>query len=148
MTDLTQLIAHYEIERCLIRFARAMDYRDWRAFDDLILADATADFGTGLLHGRGAIVNLMRQFLDHCGPTQHLLGNVLVDLEGDSATSHAYVHDRHLPVGGATAPTYYTLGDYHDRWVKRDGQWWLLERIKDNRANVGPLSVFGIEENE
>lgn len=145
MSDaLASLVAQHEIERCLIRFARAMDYRDWVALGELMCDDVTADFGTGLLNGREAIVGLIRQYLDACGPTQHLLGNILVDVAGDHAQSHAYVHDRHLPTGGATSPTYYTLGDYHDRWIKVDGRWLLLERMKDNRANVGPLSVFGL----
>lgn len=143
---LAKLIARQEIADCLVRFSRAMDYRDWAAFDALVASDAVADMGNGLLNGRAQIVGLMREFLDACGPTQHLLGNMLIEVTGDEATSHTYVHDRHLPQGGATAPTFYTLGDYHDRWQRRDGRWWMVERMKDNRVNVGPMSVFGMDE--
>lgn len=141
--ELQRLVDERAIEQCLIRFARAMDYRDWAAFDDLVCEDATAEMGTGLLHGRAAMVALMRQYLDHCGPTQHLLGNVLVSVDGDEATSHAYVHDLHLPAGGANTPTFHTLGDYHDRWRRIDGVWRMTSRVKDNRAHVGSLGVFG-----
>lgn len=147
MSDaIASLIAQHEIERCLIRFARAMDYRDWTALGALMCDDVTGNFGTGLLHGREAIIDLIRQYLDACGPTQHLLGNILVEVDGNKAHSHAYVHDRHLPAGGTTSPTYYTLGDYHDNWIKLGDKWLLLKRVKDNRANVGPLSVFGMQD--
>jgi hypothetical protein len=33
----------------------------------------------------------MTQFLDICGPTQHLIGSILVDVNGDEAPSRAYV---------------------------------------------------------
>lgn len=144
--ELANLIAQREIENRLIRFARAMDYKDWAAFDGLIAEDAVADMGTGLLQGRAAIVDIMRLYLERCGTTQHLLGNILVEVDGDQAISHAYVHDNHLPANGATSPTFYTLGDYHDRWKRVDGHWWMVERIKDNRANVGSMSVFGMDD--
>lgn len=144
--QIARLVARQEVADCLVRFARAMDYRDWAAFDTLVAEGAVADMGSGPLRGRAEIVGIMRRYLDACGPTQHLLGNVLIDVAGDTATSHAYVYDQHLPPGGATAPTFHTLGDYHDRWQRRDGRWWLVERIKDNRANVGSMAVFGMTE--
>ena len=129
------------IERALIRLARAMDDRDWTQVSDIIAEDATGDLGTGTLHGSAAIVELVRSFLDNCGATQHLLGNVLVDVCGDHATSRAYVHDLHLS-GRSPAKAFHTLGDYHDRWERRSGEWRLVERIKRNRASVGSLEVF------
>ena len=63
-----------------------------------------------------AIVNLLRSFLDACGPTQHLLGNVLIEVQGDRASSRAYVSDMHLGSGVTEGQTFSTLGDYHDEW--------------------------------
>jgi hypothetical protein len=130
-----------DIERALIRFARAMDDRDWNTLSNILAPDAFGDFGTGRLEGSAAIIELIRGFLDKCGVTQHLIGNVLVDVDGDHATSRAYVRDLHL---SRTNPelTFHTLGDYRDRWERRDGRWWLVERVKDNRATVGSLEVF------
>ena len=131
-----------DIERALIRLARAMDDRDWAQVSDIIAEDATGDLGTGTLHGCAAIVELVRSFLDNCGATQHLLGNILIDVSGDHATSRSYVHDLHLS-SGSPERTFHTLGDYHDRWERRLGEWRLVERIKHNRASVGSMEVFG-----
>lgn len=134
-----------EIERALIAFARAMDYRDWDSMSEILSADVVGDFGTGPLQGSDTIIAMIRGFLDNCGPTQHLIGNVLVEVDGDRATSRAYVQDLHLSRSNPEL-TFHTLGDYHDRWERRDGCWRLVERIKDNRATVGSLDVFAAEE--
>ncbi|BBY42309.1 nuclear transport factor 2 family protein [Mycolicibacterium celeriflavum] len=139
---LQRLLDERDIERALYTTARAMDDHDWSAVAEVFADDATGDLGTGPLVGSGAIVALIRSYLDACGPTQHLLGNVIVDVAGDSAVSRAYVHDLHLSADGAER--FYTMGDYRDRWERRAGRWRIVERIKVNRAHVGPLeSVFG-----
>jgi 3-phenylpropionate/cinnamic acid dioxygenase small subunit len=139
--DLRLLAEQRAIERALVRLARAMDDRDWATLARILADDAVGDLGTGHLEGGAAIIEVIRGYLDHCGPSQHLLGNVLVDITGDKAVSVAYVHDLHL---SAREPrtTFHTLGDYHDRWERRDGAWRLVERIKRNRATVGSLDVF------
>ncbi|GAB1811075.1 nuclear transport factor 2 family protein [Mycobacterium sp. MUNTM1] len=139
--DLRSIADERAIERALVRLARAMDDRDWATLADIIADDAIGDSGSGRLEGSAAIIDLIRGYLDSCGPTQHLLGNVLVDVSGEAAVSVAYVHDLHL---SAREPqtTFHTLGDYRDRWERRDGAWRLVERIKRNRATVGSLQVF------
>ncbi len=120
-----------------------MDDRDWAAMAEILAADAQGDFGTGRLHGSAAIIDLIRGFLDSCGPTQHLLGNVVIDVDGDTATSRAYVHDVHLSADADPSGRFYTLGDYRDTWQRcSDGVWHLTQRIKSNRAHVGSLDVF------
>ncbi|MBW0016698.1 MAG: nuclear transport factor 2 family protein [Mycobacterium sp.] len=131
------------IERALNLFGRAMDDRDWPSMADILAEDAQGDFGTGRLHGSAAIIDTIRGFLDSCGPTQHLLGNVVVEVTGDAAVSRAYVRDVHLSSDAGSPARFYTLGDYKDTWRRRaDGTWCLTERIKFNRAYVGSLDVF------
>jgi hypothetical protein len=111
---------------------------------EILADDAHGDFGTGRLDGAAAIIDLIRGYLDNCGATQHLLGNVLVDVHGDSAVSRAYIRDVHLDSTNAPDTRFYTIGDYHDTWQRRpDGSWRLVERIKANRGYVGTLEVFG-----
>ena len=133
-----------DVERALNLFARAMDDRDWAAMAEILAEDAQGDFGTGRLEGSAAIIEMIRGFLDGCGPTQHLLGNVVIDVMGDTAVSRAYIRDVHLNSAGDPSTRFYTIGDYHDTWRRRrDGSWCLTERVKANRAYVGALDVFG-----
>lgn len=141
--DLSTLLAEREIQRAIVRMARAMDERDWAALDDILLPDATANLGMGTVAGRAAIVAFIRTFLDDCGPTQHLLGNLLVDVDGETAMSRCYVSDMHKGQGEKAHLTFSTLGDYHDQWRKVDGRWRMTHRTKLNRAQLGDISVLG-----
>jgi len=143
MPDLQTLIDERAIYRQLCRFAEAMDEREWHKLDDVMLEDAEADYGIGRRIGRAAIVAEMRSFLDDCGPTQHLLANVRIDVNGDQARSSAYVADMHVGTGDRAHLIFRTLGGYRDRWVRTDAGWRMAERIKDNRAHVGDISVLG-----
>jgi hypothetical protein len=140
---LDMLLAEREIYRALVRFARAMDHRDWNALDAIVLPGATADLGLGPVQGREAIVGVMRSFLDDCGPTQHLLGNVMIEVAGDSARSSCYVSDMHKGTGARAALTFSTLGEYHDRWQREGGVWRMAHRTKLNRAHIGDIGVLG-----
>ncbi|MGE2817203.1 nuclear transport factor 2 family protein [Mycobacterium heidelbergense] len=141
--DLQRLCDERDVQRALTLFARAMDDRDWTAMAEILADDAEGDFGTGRLHGSAAIIELIRGFLDSCGPTQHLLGNVVIDVDGDAAVSRSYIRDVHLRSDADPSARFYTLGDYKDTWQRRgDGTWCLTERIKANRAHVGSLGIF------
>lgn len=140
---LDDLIAERTITRALTLIARAMDDRDWAALDDLTVPDMTANLGTGELGSRAELVASIRSFLDACGPTQHLLGNVVVDVDGDTATSRAYVSDLHLGAGDRSGVTFQTLGDYHDSWVRHGDAWLLTRRVKLGRGHVGSFTVLG-----
>lgn len=141
--DLETLIAEREITRAIHRFARAMDERDWGALDTVMTEDATADLGMGALRGRANIVAFIRSFLDECGPTQHLIGNLVVDVDGDRATSRCYVRDMHKGAGSRAHLDFSTLGEYHDRWIRRNGTWWMTHRHKLNHAHLGSIEVLG-----
>lgn len=141
--NLDTLLAERAIYRQLVQVARGMDARDWDGLLGLMTADVTADLGTGSLSGGAEIIALLRSFLDACGPTQHLLGNVLIDVDGDTAHSRAYVSDMHLGVGPREGLTFCTLGDYHDRWRREDGEWKLCHRSKLNRGHIGSFAVLG-----
>ncbi len=136
------LIAEREIYRQLIKFARAMDNRDWETIKSITTSDLTADFGLGEIQGSAAVIESIQSFLDNCGTTQHILGNILIDVVGDQATSKSYVSDMHLCKDTKKETYFRTLGDYSDKWLNIEGTWLMTQRIKDNRATMGSLDVF------
>jgi hypothetical protein len=136
------LLAEREIYRQLVKFSRAMDERDWLGLENIATEGITADLGTGQLQGRTALVECMRRFLDDCGPTQHMLGNVLIEVAGDSANSRAYINDLHLGARPKQHLFFRTLSDYRDEWQKVDGTWRMSHRTKINHAHIGSLEIF------
>lgn len=140
--NIETLIAEREIYRQLVIFARAMDDRDWDTIQSITTGDLKAEFGMGEIQGNVAVIEFIRSFLDNCGTTQHILGNILIDVDGDKATSESYVSDMHLSKDTTKDIDFRTLGNYFDQWSKIDGSWLMTHRIKDNRATVGSLDVF------
>jgi hypothetical protein len=141
--SIESLLAERTIYRNMVGFARAMDERDWTALEEFTRADMTADLGRGELVGRDNIVRFIRSFLDKCGATQHLLGNVIIDVDGTTAQSSADVIDMHLGSGEKAGLTFHTLGRYNDQWLKVDERWLMVRRVKENRGWVGALEIFG-----
>ena len=143
--DLEQLLAEREIYRKLVMFSCAMDERDWDAIERLTTDDVEADVGLGMQEGRESLIETFRRFLDQCGTTQHMLGNVLIEVDGETAASQAYVADLHVGMGSKKDLTFRTLGVYHDEWVKTDGVWLMSRRIKRNRETIGSMDVFSAD---
>jgi hypothetical protein len=143
--DVDLLLAERAIARQIVRFARAMDDRDWDTIREIVMEDATSDVGTGPLEGAEQLIEVMEMFLSACGATQHLIGSVLVDVDGVTATSRAYVRDVHLGSGEASDLTFSTIGDYHDTWERVGDDWRMRSRTKHNRGQIGTLAVFGID---
>lgn len=140
-----------EIYRAIVGIARAMDERDWDTIEAVTAPDFTGDVGSGPLGSGAEMIALLRSFLDDCGPTQHLVGTVLIDVgtgdEGDgddvdTATSRAYVADMHLGVGDKAGLFFRTLGDYHDTWRRGSDGWKLVHRIKRMSGTVGDITVL------
>ena len=77
--------------------ATALDTRDWDALGALFTESAT---GYGVT-GRAAIVEMVRDHLGGCGPSQHLLGNhrVECDLDGDPDRARSRTYGRVFHVG-------------------------------------------------
>ncbi|MFK4762647.1 nuclear transport factor 2 family protein [Microbacterium sp. ZW T5_45] len=87
------------VHRAVRGRARAMDERGWTGLTAILDAAVEADFGTGRVSGSGVVVATIRGYFDNCGPTQHLLGNVIVDVAGGHGTQPR-VHPRHAPERG------------------------------------------------
>lgn len=112
------------IEAALYGVATALDTRDWAALGAAFAEDA---HGYGK-EGRAAIVAQVRAHLGGCGPSQHLLGNVRVTVDGDTARSLAYARVFHVGAGDATGAFYECMGEYRDAWARTPEGWRLTRR--------------------
>ncbi|MFI9411267.1 nuclear transport factor 2 family protein [Nocardia gamkensis] len=99
-------------------YAYALDERAWPQLDDVFADEAVARYAGPdgpLLEGRPAIIEAIRSFLDDCGPTQHLLGNHLIELDHDMARSKCKARVAHYGAGDRSSLIpYECFGIYHD----------------------------------
>lgn len=128
----------------LARFARILDSRDWAAVGDVFAEDVTFDYGDGREQaGLEAMRTQFRAFLDGCGPSQHLLGSIAITIEGDAATSHAYVQARHQGRGAKADRIFDTHGDYLDHWRRGPEGWRIVRRAVRWSMHIGDPGVLG-----
>ena len=122
----------------LVEVAAALDTRDWATLGAAFTADA---HGYGAV-GREAIVARVRAHLGGCGPSQHLLGNVRVTVDGDTASSLTYGRVHHVGTGSAAGAFYECLGEYRDTWARTPSGWLLTGRRFAVSIELGDRSVL------
>ncbi|MGZ8813386.1 MAG: nuclear transport factor 2 family protein, partial [Mycobacterium sp.] len=77
-------IERQQIIDTLNTYATCLDTRDWLGLNNVFHPQAVGIYAV-TLNGRAAIVDSIRSFLDGCGPSQHLLGNYQISIDGDNA---------------------------------------------------------------
>ena len=126
-------------------FARILDRKQWDRIPDVFAGDVAFNYGDGQEQAGIAALRLnFTRFLDRCGPTQHLLGSIQIDIDGDTAISRAYVQARHQGSGDKSRAIFDTNGEYTDRWARRPEGWRIVRRDAKWFAHHGDPGVIGI----
>ena len=138
-----QLLLERELYRVLCRYARACDERDWAAMAQVFTPACVADYGGHHCANRETIVAMIRAHLGGCGPSQHLLGNFLVDHSGAAApSSRISVRAAHRGSGDRKALRYEALGDYLDHWVLTVEGWRIARRTMCMTLEMGDRNML------
>ena len=140
--NLEVLLEQKKIEGVLLAYATALDERNWASLEELFSADAVTDYrGIGMFEGRKAIVAVVRDFLGACGPTQHMITNIRVDLQGSTASSSCYLQATHGGIGAHAGHTMTVWGEYRDRLEQRPEGWRIVHRTLVVQHVVGDVGV-------
>jgi|TARA_R100000501_G_scaffold17919_2_gene35015 ketosteroid isomerase-like protein len=132
-----------EILNQLARFARVVDAKDWDAVSDVFADDVVFDYGDlGEERGIVALRDQFRRYLDNCGATQHLIGSIILNRDGDHLVSRAYVQARHQGAGGRADRFLDTNGEYVDRWEERPEGWRIVRRDAVWAIHMGDFSIL------
>jgi hypothetical protein len=143
-----------ECTELVSRVARAIDRCDADMLADLFHPDATDD--------HGIFIGTASEFIDWVIPllktmkrTQHMIGQVLIEVDGDYAAGESYFVAHHVLAGPDGDIFMIAAGRYLDRFERRDGKWKISHRqavydwnssapLTDNfdRAGTGP-QTFG-----
>jgi len=120
--------ARDEIVDLLLRYARAVDTKDWALLASCFVDDVEADYGViGSWRDAGSLVAFMEEAHAGMGPTQHRLTNFAVEVDGDRATSSTYVHSVTVLASGPD-DWIDTIGAYDDEFVGGPGGWRISRR--------------------
>lgn len=144
-TAVRALLDEREIVRVCLRYATALDTRDWALLRTCFTPDAVADYdGIGQCHGYEAIEEVCRGALTPLDHSQHLLGNLEADVDGDEAAARCYLQAQHVRAGTPGGPNFVIAGVYTDRFVRTPDGWRISRRhlatwwTEGNPAVVAP----------
>jgi ketosteroid isomerase-like protein len=128
------------------RYASALDTHDWPALAGLFTEDATWEYPSAHLRhvGPSAIVAAIREPLERLDGTQHLVGNQIVVLDGDSAEHQCYTQAQHVRAGAVGGNLFTSGVRYVDR-LRRDSDGWRFHRrvLKSMWRSGNPVVLTG-----
>ncbi len=133
----------FAIIAALDRYAEVLDLRDWEGLTDVFTGDVRFDFQVWQAHDLATATRNIRSFLDGCGPSQHLLGNYRIELDGDRARSRCYGRVMHFGKGPHAGKTFESWMDYADEWVRTEVGWRSNARTARSSMQLGDPSLLG-----
>jgi 3-phenylpropionate/cinnamic acid dioxygenase small subunit len=137
-----QLLDEKSIIDVCIRYATAIDDRDWERLRSCFVPDAVGTYHADrMLTGYPAIEEAVRTAVTPLSRTQHLVANFTVVLGGDEASSRCYLHAQHVRSGIPGGETFVIAGRYSDRFVRTDDGWRIRERRLDRWWTAGNPAV-------
>ena len=127
--DVAAIADRLAITDLIHRYCRSVDRLDVPLGHSIWHDDAVADYGS-IYQGPGkGVIDLIcaqhRRALHHL----HQVSNILIELQGDRASSESYVTATLRVQAGAQMRQIGVWGRYVDRWSRRDGRWGLDKRI-------------------
>jgi uncharacterized protein (TIGR02246 family) len=115
------------IRQLVARYCHYIDSVQIEEWLDCFTENGAFDFFGSRTEGREALRELGAgmEATQASTPMRHIVTNVIVDVDGDTATSSSYLQilmaDR--------PPTMMTSGRYQDRLQRVDGRWRFVERV-------------------
>jgi hypothetical protein len=108
------------------RYCRMLDTKDWQGYAALLTEDVVLDVSAGtqvpVITGRAAALRQIQSSI-LTATTAHQVHSPEIRIDGDEAHVVWAMQDRVL--WGPERPSITGYGHYHERWVRRKGEWKL-----------------------
>ncbi|MBM4268157.1 MAG: nuclear transport factor 2 family protein [Deltaproteobacteria bacterium] len=116
------------IRDVLVRYATAIDDKNWALLRTCFTADASTDYGDiGKWSDADGIVAFMEAAHQGFRATNHMLSNFVVRVDGDRARATTYFHAV-LSFAGDEAAWVDSVGRYEDTLVRAADGWQIASR--------------------
>jgi ketosteroid isomerase-like protein len=126
-----------------LRWAEAVDQRDWAQVRAAFTDDATSELPASGGHADpDSMVAAIRTIIERLEVTQHHLSNHIVERDGDLLIARCYVLAQHVRVRHGTSVTFTFGGRYTDRLRRDGGRLKIAHRTLEVAWRVGDPSVL------
>jgi hypothetical protein len=127
-TRLLEMLDEREIVGLAVRYASALDQKDWQLLHSVFAPDGVLMAGAlGEVRGPNAIGAAIQGVLDGL-TTQHLNGNHCVVVKGDRARHICYLQAQHVRSGMPGCNWFTIAGTYEDDVIRKPEGWRIQRR--------------------
>jgi hypothetical protein len=128
---LEELIAKQEIFELSARYMRGLDRLDGALQRTVFHDDATTDYGFFKGNADDFVAFAQRALASHLA-NHHMLGQALIEIDGDVAHGEVYFQAFHRIIEDGAEKDLIISGRYVDRYERRDGVWKIAARAEVN----------------
>ena len=132
---LETLIDRQEIDDLLIRYATAVDTKDWDLYETCFTEDAFIDYeSAGGIKGRLPEIRAwLEKTLAIFPMTQHVVCNRAVEIDGDNGSARSvFYNPMGLRSGETNQVLFFDGGYYNDQLIRTSEGWRIRERIEES----------------
>jgi hypothetical protein len=126
--SIQRLVDDHAVRQLMLHYAHGVDRRDWMMVQQCFAPEATIA-GTRFSGRRDEYLEQLRPGVESFPVTMHMVGNQLVELDGDRAHTETYLIARHFSDQKGQREAL-TLGvRYIDDVARVDGSWVITHRV-------------------
>ena len=140
------LLAKQAIYELACTYSRGLDRLDRELLLSTFWEDGWCEYGFSICTPAEFAAFAMAALQDHAA-NQHMIGNVLIEVEGREAFGEVYFNAYHKIRGESGFEDVIIAGRYLDRYEQRDGIWkfaYRSERVDWSRTEPSADSYFDI----
>jgi len=131
-----------EIINLILKYATALDSRNWSLLDELFTHDVTTDYGGVQRSGVDAIKAMIVSHLGGCGPSQHLFSNFRVEVSGNKASAKFYGRVMHAGTNDQKDSLFDVWCEYQDELIRTENGWRTSFRRQVVFNATGDMSIL------
>ena len=132
--DLQEISDRLEITDVITRYTRAVDTRSWDDLDSVFTPDGILDYSAvgGPVDVVAAVKPWIEKGLRGFARFQHVIGQVAIELDGDTARATAYMTNPMVAVAPDGTETLWEVGGYYRHELVRTPDGWRSCRMVDD----------------
>tara|TARA_B100001029_G_scaffold79106_1_gene64826 strand:+ start:451 stop:891 length:441 start_codon:yes stop_codon:yes gene_type:complete len=129
--DISEISDRMELEKLVTDYASAVDSKNFHEFNNLFTKDAFIDYTAvgGISGNLEEIIKYLETALDPFPNYQHLISNISLKINGESATGKVMCFN---PMQAKDDTVFFLGMWYNDIYQKIDDQWFFSSRIEES----------------
>jgi hypothetical protein len=133
MLDLKQISDRIEIGDLLTEYTRAIDSGEWDRLDNVFVPQARIDYTAsgGIVSDFAEVKAWLARMLPHFARRQHVIGQIEVTLDGDTAIVVAYFLNPMVMQKDGAERLWEFGGLYHHQLIRTEHGWRSRELVEE-----------------